>query len=225
MVKRKDNTQRIRVGIAIAAGVIAVAIAAFGLLYGGGTASYRTLDVADGTGPVRIVEYFSYACPHCRSLERVMEGWPESLPEGVVFERAHVAYSPSLRLLARAYLALRRHDALAQNHERIFRAIHDRNREFRSVEALADFVQGRGVEREAILATMRSPRIARQMQATEKRFAELGLLAVPALVVDDKYVINMDSGRRQALDAAASLAAKLLAERGAATETGTAEQP
>ena len=224
MVKRKNSIQRIRMGIVTATVVVAVAIAAFGLLYDGDTAPYRTLDAPDGVGPVRIMEYFSYTCTHCRNLERVMEGWPESLPEGVVFERTHVTYAPALLPLARAYLALQRHEAVAENHSRIFRAIHDRNRDFRTVEALANFVHGHGAQRDAILATMRSSRVTRQVQASEKRFAELGVSTVPALVVDDKYVINMDLGRRQALNAAASLATELLAERGKAGETGEAGQ-
>lgn len=214
MVKRKDNTRAIRRGIGVAALVVVIGVVALGLFYQGGTgAAYRTLDKPDGTGEVRVVEYFSYACPHCRDLERLMAGWLEQLPDGVVFERVHVAYSNATRTLARAHVALQRHDALAANHERIFSALHDRNRRLNSPAALADFVQGYGVEREAFLATMRSPAVTRQIAASERNFASLGLSGVPALVVDGKHVINMDLGRKQSLDAAAELAGELAAKR------------
>lgn len=214
MVKRADNTRRIRLGIGAAAAVVAAAIAAFGLFYRGDVGEpYRTLDRPDATGDVRVVEYFSYACPHCRNLEKVMEGWPETLPEGVVFERLHVAYSASTRRHARAYFALQRQDALGANHERIFAAIHDRNRQLATANDLADFVAGHGVQRDAFLAAMRTSAVARQVAAAERGFASLGLAAVPALVVDGKYVINMDLGRRQSLNAAAELAGELAAKR------------
>lgn len=214
MVKRADNTRRLRIGIGVAAGVVAVAIAAFGLFYRGEAGEpYRALDRPDATGKVRVVEYFSYNCPHCRNLERVMDGWAEALPDGVVFERVHVAFSASTRTLARAYFALKRQGALEANHERIFAAIHDRNRSLAGARGLADIVAGHGVEREAFLTAMRAPAVARQVAAGEKAFAALGLTGVPALVVDGKYIINMDLGRKQSLQAAAQLAAELAAKR------------
>lgn len=214
MAKRADNTRSIRLGIGAAAVVVAAAIGAVGLFYRGDVGEpYRTLDRPDGAGKVRVVEYFSYTCPHCWNLERVMGGWPETLPEGVVFERVHVAYSAANRTLARAHFALKRLDALAANHERIFAAIHDRNRRFATVNELADFVAGHGVQRDGFLAAMRAPGVARQTAAAERSFAALGLVAVPALVVDGKHVINMDLGRRQALRAAADLAGELAAKR------------
>lgn len=214
MVKRADKTRQLRLGIGAVAVVVAIAIAAFGLFYRGEVGEpYRALDRPEATGKVRVVEYFSYNCPHCRNLERVMGGWAEALPDGVVFERVHVAYSASTRTLARAYLALKRQGALDANHERIFAAIHDRNRNLASAGALADVVAGHGVEREAFLTAMRSPAVERQVAAGERAFAAVGLTGVPALVVDSKYVINMDLGRKQSLRTAAQLAGELAAKR------------
>lgn len=211
--KRKDKSRQLRIGIAIVAGALVVVVAGVGLFFRPDAAPYRTLDVADRTGPVRVVEFFSYGCVHCRSFERLLDSWAESLPEGAVFERAHVAFSEQDRLLARAHFALDRHNALEANHGRIFRAIHDRNRRFTSAEALADFVDGHGVAREAFLATLRSPRAARRVQAVEERYIALGLTGVPALAVDGKYVIGMAGGRREALATTTALVTELIAKR------------
>lgn len=214
MVKRADNTRAIRRGIGVAAVVVVVGIVAIGFFYQGDVGEpYRTLDRPDGTGAVRVVEYFSYACPHCRSWDRDMVDWAETLPEGVVFERVHVAYSETDRTLARAHLALKRNDALQANHERIFNAIHDRQRRLGTAAALADFVQGHGIDRETFLTAMRSPAVVRQVAAGERAFAALGLGGVPALVVDGKHVVNMNLGRRGTLNAAAALAGELAAKR------------
>ena len=215
MAKRKDSTRQIRRGIVIAAAVVAVVVIGFGLFYGGDDQPYHALDRPDGSGDVKVVTYFSYLCPHCRSLEELAEGWEATLPEGATFERVHIAGSATTRLLAKGYVALARHDAVDANHERIFRAIQDRGRSFASAEALADFVDGHGIDRGTFLRTFASPRVAREVEANERSMIDQGITGVPAMVVDDKYVINMALGRKQALDTAADLAADLVAQRSA----------
>ena len=218
-MKHKDNTARIRYGVVGAAIVLVLVVLGIGFFYGGGDAEpYRTLDRPDRSGTVKVVAYFSYTCPHCRALEELIEDWQETLPPGVDFKRVHVALSASGRDLTKGHLALDRLGAAEANHLRIFRAFHDRNRRFGSIAALADFVDGHGVDRETFLRTAASPRVARQMAADQDQFSALGLLGVPALVVDYKYVVNMDLGRQQALRTASDLAAELVAKRDQETD-------
>ena len=222
MKKRKDNINAIRIGILAAASVLVAVVVGYGLYYsiGGGPSSgepYVALDRPDGSGDVVVIEYFSYECPHCRNFDALTDDWREDLPEGAVFERVHVAYSASNRLLAKAHRALLRHDALDANHQRLFRAIQDRNRQFNSGAAIANFVDGYGVDRDTFLRTFASARVGREVAAGERDFVSLGLVGVPALVVDDKYIINMDLGRKQALTVTGDLVQELLANRAKAT--------
>lgn len=217
MAKRKDKVARARLGIVAGVAALAAVVIAFGLLYQGDAGEpYQVLDVPDGDGDVRIVAYFSFACPHCRRLDELIDGWAETLPAGVAFRRAHVAYSPTNRLLAKGHLALLRHGAAEANRDRLFAAIQDRNRQFATLADLADYVADRDIERATFLRTAESPRIAGLVAADEAAFVAAGLTGVPALVVDGKYVINMALGRKQALAAARQLAVELAAERAGA---------
>lgn len=219
MAKRKDNIAGVRTGILIGVVALVVVVAGYGLYYSlgfGGTAGgepYVALEKPDLTGDVEVVEYFSYECPVCRNFEDLVDGWQARLPEGVVFTRVHVAYSSSNRLLAKGHRALLRHDAFDANHRRLFRAIQDRNRLFTSPAALAEFVDGRGVDGESFQRTLTSNRTVREVEAGERRFVSLGLTGVPALVVDDKYIINMNLGRKGALAVTDDLVEELLAKR------------
>lgn len=220
MAKRKDKVARLRLGIVVGVAALALVVAAVGLLYEGDAGEpYQVLDAPDGTGDVRVVAYFSFTCPHCRRLEELIEGWAETLPARVALRRAHVAYSPANRLLAKGYLALLRHGAAEANRDRLFAAIQDRNRQFATLADLADYVADHGIERETFLRTAESPRIARLVAADEAAFVAAGLVAVPALVVDGKYVINMALGRKQALAATRQLAMELAVERASGAES------
>ena len=219
MAKRRDDITKIRTGILAAVAALILIVVGVGLYYGlgfGGSASgepYIALDKPDGTGEVEVAYFFSYECPHCRSFDDLVDGWQSKLRDGAVFARIHVAYSSSNRLLAKAHRALKRHDAFDANHQRLFRALQDRNRRFATPNALAQFVDGYGVDQDSFLRSLTSRRTAREVEAGERRFRSLGLTGVPALVVDDKYIINMDLGRKRALAVADDLVEELLAKR------------
>ena len=233
-VKQAERLRRIRLGIVVAIGVVAVVFAGVGLFYGigadvGGQPAegehYRVVGPADGVPrALEVVEYFSYACIHCRSFDPLIEDWRTTLPDGVRFRRAHVAFNPGIALLARVHVALEQQGALDANHERIFRALHDRNRQFATAEALADYVDGFGIDRAGFLAALRSPRVARIVEQNAQAFRDLGLVAVPSLTVAGKYVINMDIGRKQALEVVDRLVREELEARVGQRAGGAADE-
>lgn len=166
--------------------------------------------------PIRVREFFSYGCIHCRNFDPLIEDWKRTLPEDVVFERTPAAFSPVWTLLAQGYYALEEVGALEENHDRLFRAIHDNRRQFLSPEMLADFVDGYGTTREAFLRAFESPAVRRKVRETEVAQRALGITGVPTLVVNDRYRVGMDVGRKTALDVVDHLVAELRA-----TEDGT----
>ncbi len=223
--KRQDR-KVIRTRNTIIAGVAAVVIVVlgYGTLYSTGVADgeyqqgthYEVIEDARGRRPgepIEVTEYFSYGCIHCRNFDPMIEDWRDTLPDGVRFERVPVAFSPLWTLLAGAYLSLEELDALEQNHERLFRAIHDQGRQFLSVEMLADFVDGYGTTRDAFLREFDSPEVQNGLRRAEREQRETGIASVPTLVVAGKYRVTMDVGRKTVLDIADHLIAL---EQGAA---------
>ena len=219
--RRQSSAKRVaRARVTILAGIgavvalVAIVGIGYSLGFGGADEPYQVLeDRPDGDGDVEVVEYFSWACIHCRNLDELIEGWKQNLPDGVTFRRVHASYSGPLRVLARTHVALERHDALDANHARIFRAIHDRNRQFLTAEAMADFVAGYDIDRETFLAAVGSAATASAVERDAAESAAIGVFAVPSLVVDGKYIINMGVGRKQALSNLDALIEELLAGR------------
>jgi thiol:disulfide interchange protein DsbA len=224
------RVERARVLVIALSAVLVTVIGGIGLFYvllkGGpdevaeGT-HYRTIEPTpkvDPNAPIRVTEFFSYACPHCMTFEPMLHDWVESLPDDVRFDRTPVSYTPEWTLLANTYYVLLRAKALDANHDRLFAAIHNNGKTFGSKEAIADFVDGHGINRAAFLAAFDSSEARRAMTDAIRRSRDYTITSVPTLVIGDRYVILPDVSRRDTLTVADALIAKLRTER---TATGT----
>ncbi len=203
---------RIRNGIVGFVAILVAVVGGYGIIYsGGGTGSgefvegqhYRLIDDPPRRrpgNPIVVTEFFSYGCIHCRNFEPLVTDWKGSLPDDVRFERSPVSFNAAWAMLAKAYFALEQAGGLDANHERIFRAIHDNGRRFSTPDEIADFVGGRGVERQAFLDAYHSAEVRRRAAREDARHRRLEIATTPTVVVADRYAVNMDSGRRTALE-------------------------
>jgi protein dithiol oxidoreductase (disulfide-forming) len=217
--RRVDRARRIVLALSA---VIVTALVAIGIYYiffvGGpdeiaeGT-HYRTVGSQARGGPIRVTEFFSYGCPHCKTFEPLIAEWSAALPEDVRFERVAVSYSPDWTMLAQTYSVLARTGALEGNHTRLFAALHDDGRTFRSKDELADFVDGHGITREEFLAAFDSPTTRRTLAESNRRVRDLSITSVPSIVIADRWVILPEVSRRDTLAVADHLIEKARAER------------
>ncbi len=178
---------------------------------------YTVIDgtVAPKVGPIKVTEFFSYGCVHCRNFDPMVNDWLRSAPKDVAFDRNPVSFSPEWGLLAQSYFALQSLNALDDNHQRLFAAIHDNHKQFLTADMVASFVDGHGVTREAFLTAFNSPAIVNATTQAAKRDRALRVNSVPYLTVADHYAINMGDAvpRKKAFDVVDFLVAKIRAER------------
>jgi len=227
---------RLRNGIIIGLALIVGLVVGYGVLYStGATDTLSTdgysegdhYDLIDGVEPRRsgstvvVTEYFSYGCIHCKNFDPLVEAFKPTLPEGARLEQVPVTLNPSWALLGRAYLALAELDGLATNHERMFNAIHNSARQFRSAEDIADFVDGKdGVSKARFMEAYNSGSVRRRLGKVDASGRAAGITSVPSLIVDGRYRINISSvGRKQSLEVARFLVDKILAEEASTDST------
>ena len=219
---KRDRTKVLRNSIITFVAALVVVVLGYGLVYiTGATESdvivegkhYRTLDRPAVTDPIEVIEFFSYVCIHCMTFEPTIDKWKVTLPAEVQFTRKHVSFSPETSMLSRAHLALQHLQAIDQNHSRIFNAIHNRNKQFNTIDQIADFVDGYGVNRIAFLNAYNGGRITRLSEQSRREWSEYRLSGTPALVVGNKYVINTGIGRAQSLAVVDKLIAELISMR------------
>ncbi len=216
------KVERLRMGLLGTLGVLVVAVIGYSTLYalnlvpGWGTSTertYTTLDRPLQDDPIEVIEFFSYACPHCTNLEPMLDSWVDGLPENVQFKRVHIAVDTMTTRLAKTYLILESQDLLEQNHRRMFDAIHERNITFLSDEQLAEFMNGRGIESDRFLSALNGRYITRAVESSRQLAVETRTLGVPALLIGNKFQVTAQGGNRQLLATADWLINELLAGR------------
>jgi thiol:disulfide interchange protein DsbA len=224
------RVERIRTAIIGSVLVVAAVVIAAGLYYTFGRSSgeltpgkqYAVIEDAPPRAPgapIVVQEFFSYACPHCRDFDPMLEDWKETIADDVRFERIPATFSPVWTVLAQTYYALEQLDALKRNHDRLFRAIHDTGRQFTTIESVADFVDGFGTTREDFLAAANGPEVRARLREAERAQRTLMIGGVPTLVIAGRYVVGMREGRKAAIE----IMDQLIAQERAGTLAPAAE--
>lgn len=153
---------------------------------------YETLaetQARSGTAQLEVVEFFSYACPHCHHLEPQLQKWLAAKPDDVRLVRVPVSFGrPAWVALGKVWYTLEAMGLAEQHHAALFEVIHGpREQRPNNIDAVADFLAERGVDRRAFVDTYQSFAVdmkARRAQDLVERFA---INAVPSLVINGKY--------------------------------------
>jgi len=140
---------------------------------------------------VEVTELFSYACSHCNTFEPYMQSWNKSKPEYIKLNRLPVAFGRrAWELMARGYMAAEMMGIADKSHVAMMDAIWKERKQFRSLDELADFYSGFGVEKDAFIAHFKSFAADSKMRKGQRDVQLFGIKGTPSLVVNRKYRIE-----------------------------------
>lgn len=143
------------------------------------------------SGIIEVTELFSYACSHCNTFEPYLKSWNQSKPDHVVFDRIGVAFGrKAWEMMARAYIAAEMLGIADESHEAMMDAIWKQGKQFRSLDDLAEFYSGFGVEKSAFLANYQSFAADSQLRKSQRDVVLFGIKGTPSLVVNRKYRVE-----------------------------------
>lgn len=153
------------------------------------------LPAETGSDKVEVTEFFSYACSHCNTFDPYLQSWSQSKPDNVKFDRIAVAFGrKTWEMLARAYITAEMLGIADTSHPAMMDAIWKQGKQFRNVDALADFYSGFGVEKSTFLANYQSFAADSQLRKSQRDVQLFGIAGTPSMVVNRKYrvVSNKD---------------------------------
>ncbi len=155
---------------------------------------------AVGTGQVEVLEFFWYACPHCYSLDPMVESWLKSKPPYVSFSRVHVLWSEGHRNLARLYYTLESMNKLAELHTLVFNEIHvngnpltgaDPGNAGQAEQLQTAFVAKHGISAKDFHDAYHSMAVETKMQRADELVQRYRVSGVPTFVVNGKYIADV----------------------------------
>ena len=141
-------------------------------------------------GKVEVLEFFSYACPHCSSFEPTIEAWEKQLPAEVALRRVPVAFLMNADNFMRAYYALETTGAVQAMQLKIFRAIHIDRKRLEKGEDIAAFVGANGGDADKFLAAFKSFSVNTSVARAKKLMADYKVDSVPTLVVQGRWMTS-----------------------------------
>ncbi|MDO6500563.1 DsbA family protein [Photobacterium sanguinicancri] len=152
---------------------------------------YKVLDLPKSSTPI-VTEYFSFFCPHCNSFEPMIKELKKTLPENAKFQKNHVSFmgGPMGKSLSKAYatsLSLGIDDKMTPV---LFNRIHGMQNAPRNDAELRQIFLDEGVKAEDYDGAFNSFAVNSMVNRYNKAFQDSGLTGVPAVVVNNKYLVQ-----------------------------------
>jgi len=153
---------------------------------------FRTLTPSQPTsspGKIEVIEFFSFACPHCNEFYPLLTTWLAKQPKDVVLVRVPVGFNrPAWINLQRAYYALQATGDFTRLNGALFKAIHEQGRQLFDEQSLADWVGAQGGNAEQFTAAYTSFGVNNQTVQADTMAENYRVEGVPTMAVNGEYV-------------------------------------
>ena len=137
---------------------------------------------------VEIIEFFSYACPHCATLEGPLEAWLKKKPADVEFKRVPTVFHESWAPFAQMYYALEAIGQVDRLHGEVFKAVHEQNIRLQDPKIMADWVASKGVDRQKFLDAYNSFSVKSRTQRSNDLSRRYNVEFTPEFVVNGRFL-------------------------------------
>ena len=152
-------------------------------------------------GKIEVLEFFSYACPHCNSFEPTIEPWSKKLPADVAFHRVPVPFLYNYDNFMRLYYALETMGQVSTMQPKVFAAVHVERLRLDKPADIAALMAKNGIDSAKFLDIFNSFSVATSIARAKKLVTEYKIDGVPALTVQGRYATSpgQAGGHEQAL--------------------------
>lgn len=141
-------------------------------------------------GKIEVLEFFSYACPHCSSFEPAVEAWVKKLPADVAFHRVPVPFLMNFENLMRTYYALETMGLVATMQRKVFTAIHGERNSLEKPADIAALMSKNGVDAAKFSGVFNSFSVASSVTRAKKLAAAYKLEGVPTITVQGRWATS-----------------------------------
>jgi thiol:disulfide interchange protein DsbA len=141
-------------------------------------------------GKLEVIEFFSYACPHCAAFEPTIEAWAKKLPADVALRRVPAPFLVNAENFMRTYYTLETLGQVDAMQLKLFNALHVEHLRLEKPADIAAFVGKNGGDSAKFLDTFNSFSVATSVTRGKKLFAAYKIDSVPTLAVQGHYTTS-----------------------------------
>ena len=154
-------------------------------------ANYKVVSLERSEQP-KVLELFSYGCPHCFDFEPHVAAWMTTKPAEIEVQRVPVVYGRAAwGFYAQAYYLAEALKVLDKTHTALFNRIHKEGKELASEDELLAFFESQGVPAETAKKTLKSWSVQSKLKQAEHLIKKFQIMSVPAFVVNDQALVLM----------------------------------
>ena len=144
---------------------------------------------SDTPGKIEVLEFFAYSCPHCATMEPMVEAWAKTAPPDVVLKQVPVAFNASMKPLQQLYYTLQTLNR-PDLHAKVFTAMHVERKRLFDKEAMGEWVAEQGVDRAKFDSIFDSFSVQTQVQRADQLAQAYNIDGTPAFGVGGKYLTS-----------------------------------
>jgi thiol:disulfide interchange protein DsbA len=96
---------------------------------------------------IEVIEFFSYACPHCADFEPFLQDWLKRKPKDVEYRMVPMVFRENWKPLAKLFYTLEQMGLLERYHMRVFDAIHKQGQQLLTDQAVVDWAVKQGIDK------------------------------------------------------------------------------
>jgi thiol:disulfide interchange protein DsbA len=141
-------------------------------------------------GKLEVIEFFSYACPHCNAFEPTIAAWAKTLPADVAFHRVPVPFLANFENLMRTYYSLETLGQVDAMQRKVFAAIHVERNYLDKPADIAALMAKNGIDAAKFTGVFNSFSVATSVTRAKKLMAAYKLDGVPTLAVQGRYATS-----------------------------------
>ena len=186
---------------------------------------YRVLNTpaptSAGKNQIDVTEVFWYGCPHCYTLEPIMDAWRPKLKADTVFNHVPGFFGPNIwKTHAQLYYALESmvsdKKKLHTIHDNIFAEVQNRRNRLDKVDVMGEYLNKKfGLDRKLFASYYNSFGVLNLLNQAGSKIRSYDLTGVPAIIIDGRFVVEPKVGLAQMPAVSDFLIEKVRKERAA----------
>jgi thiol:disulfide interchange protein DsbA len=138
-------------------------------------------------GKIEVIEFFSYACPHCNAFEPTLDAWSRKLPADVAFHRVPAPFLMNAENFMRTYYALETLGKVDTLQRKVFAAVHVERKFLEKPADIAALMASNGIDGPKFLDVFNSFSVATSVTRAKRLATAYKLDSVPTVAVQGRY--------------------------------------